>query len=230
MKYTRYDLKRKERTSSCFLLCLIGVLIGSVIIGTAVFKTFFQRINSTIKITDSTDSKYNADSNKKTDFTLVQCGVFSKKENAEELMTQLKKIGIPFETEESNKIRVFYGIYSSSEEAKAAASQLNNNKFDQDNITISIYNENNCDAQIIDIVNADLEVFNKLSDSKVKSIGTDDLKKWVNKLKKIEQAYKNDVVLKELKTYVNKLPSKVTKENIQDNKMFIYKELKKCTK
>lgn len=227
MKYTRYDLERKKRTSNCFLLCLIGVLIGSVVIGTVTFKMFFQSINSSLKNTKST---YNENSIEKTNFTFIQCGVFSKKENAEELMIQLEKIGIPFEIDDNSKIRVFFGVYSSTQDINAAIKQLKDSKFDQNCIAICLNKENNCDAQIIDIVNADLEVFNKLADSKVKAIETNDFKKWVNKLIIPEQTFKNNTVLKEIKVYINKLPDKVTKDNIKDNKVFIYKKLKECEK
>lgn len=229
MKYTRYDLKRKERTSNCFLLCLIGVLIGSVLIGTVISKLFFENINSTIA---NKNKNYNVDSvqaSEKVEFTLIQCGVFSKKENAEELIGQLNKIGKSFEIEDGNKIRVFFGIYNKTEDAKAGAKLLQDNKFDENNISISVSKDNNCDIQIIDIISADLEVFNKLSDNKVKAIGTDDLKKWTGKLKKPEDN-KNTEVLNELKAYIKKLPNQVTKDNINENQLFIYKQLKNLKK
>lgn len=228
MKYTRYELKRKERTSNCFLLYVACVLIGSLIIGTVISKFFFNNIKNTINSADENYNQNNVQAGEKANYTFIQCGVFSKKENAEELMTELNKIGSPFEIEDGSRIRVFFGIYGSKDqEEKAAAKQLQDNKTEQVSINISINKNNNCDEQISDIVNADLEVFNKLTDSSVKAIGTADLKKWVNKLKNTEENYKSSEILKELKSYIKNLPDQVTKDNIKNNQIFIYKQLLK---
>ena len=232
MKYTRYDIKRKNNKNKLFLLAVTIVLVGAFIIGTTISNFFYKNVYNVNQIGNAASNgtiSNNGKSTKGKAFTIIQCGIFSKKENADELLTALSKIGKPFEVQEDNKIRVLFGIYCDDDKSKTALNLLSNNKYDTNEIKYNLDLEDKCDLEIYEIITSQLQIIDKLSDENVKGIQTLNFKSYVKNMGSIEGA-NNTKVLKELKSYMSKLPEVYTKTSVDNDRIFVYKELKECLK
>lgn len=230
MRYTRYDIKRKERGNKLYILVLVIILTCAILIGTFISNIFLK--NNTTLIGEG-DSKNVFQQNTSTDvanFVFLQCGIFSNKENAQDLMNKLGKIGNPFEVEDEGKIRVMFGIYSDKKDYDAASKLLTDNKFEFHNVNYTLSKNNNCDLQIISIVNANLQVIDKTYDKDVKEVQTAAFKDWTKKLNKVDENYKNKQILDSMKQYIDKLPGNFSKDNARDNSIYLYFQLKKLSK
>lgn len=155
---------------------------------------------------------------------------FFQKEDADELIKSLSTIGNPSEVNENGKIRVIFGLYKRGSSYTSAVKLLTDNKFDSSEINFNINVDNTCNSQIVEIIDANLQIISKLNDKDVKAVQLGELKKWKNNLKKVQGDYKNKNVLEELKKYVDKLPDNYSKNNTNDSIQFMYNEFKKITK
>lgn len=230
MRYTRYDLKKKQGGNKYFLIVLIIILVAALFIGTAMSKLLLQNnkyLNTTSSnATNNTTSKIS----KSSEYVFLQCGIFSKKEYADELMSGLSKIGSPVEINEDGKIRVIFGLYKRGSTYTSALKLLTNNKFDSSEISYNIKIEDTCNSEIVGIIDANLQIMNKLNDNNVKAVQLAALKKWKNNLEKLNGSYKNKKVLEELEKYIDKLPASYSKNNTNDSIQFMYGEFKKISK
>ncbi|MDF2505798.1 SPOR domain-containing protein [Clostridium sp.] len=230
MRYTRYDIKRKKNGNKFYIVAVIIVLTCAILIGTVISNLFLKNSDGTTQTSDS-KAVFNQDnSNNVASFVFLQCGIFDKKENAESLMNQLSKIGNPFEVEDEGKVRAMFGIYGNENDYKAATKLLSDNKIDVHDVNYTLSKGDLCDSQIISIINANLQVINKTYDKDVKQVQTSALKEWTKKLDNVDGSYKNKKVLDELKEHVDKLPANFSKDNVNENRTFLYSELKKVSK
>ncbi len=236
MKYTRYDLKR-DKSFKPFVIFTCIILAAAFILGTVIFKVIFKtsvnlsdNATNTIsqnKIKNTSNKGNSAVDGKYTKFIAVQGGVYKDKNNASEEKSLLTKYGLPFSIQDSDKTRVFLGIFQEDAGEKMMKS-LTDQKVDNSKIIFTIKKDDLCNVEIAEIINANLEILNKLSEQDVKSIQTDELKKWCSSLKseKMENS-NNKLVLKELKEYVSKLPKEIEKDKAEENYVYMFKVLKK---
>lgn len=230
MRYTRYDMKRKEKHSQFYIVAMIIVLVCAILIG-SIISNLFLKNNSSIVGASENKANINQDNSKNTvSFVFLQCGIFTNKDNAKELMDKLSKIGNPFEVEEGANIRVMFGIYGSKNDYDSAVKLLGDNKYDFHDINYSFSKNDMGDAQIISIINANLQIINKTYDKDVKGVQTAALKDWTKKLGNVDGTYKNKKVLDEMKEHIDKLPENFSKDNVNENRIFLYSELKKISK
>jgi hypothetical protein len=236
MKYTRYDLKREKSTKPfVFFTCII--LAAAFILGTFIFKVGFRasgNLNQNVanavsqnKVQNTSDKSSSAVDGKSTKFIVVQGGIYKDKNNAAEEKSLLTKYGFPFSIQDSDKTRVFLGVFQEDVGEKMMKS-LTDQKVDNSKMAFTIKRNDLCNVEIAEIINANLEILNKLSEQDVKSIQTDGLKKWCSSLKseKTENG-NNKLVLKDLMEYVSKLPKEITKDKAEENYIYIFNILKK---
>lgn len=230
MRYTRYDIKRKQKGNKIYIVVVIIVLVCAMLIGTTISNLFLKNNNGSTEASES-KAAFNQDKfNNSSSFIFLQCGNFTNKENAAGLINQLSKIGTPFEVEDEGKVKVMFGIYSNENDYKAAAKLLQDNKIDIHDVRYDINKGDLCDSQIIGIINANLQVINKTYDKDVKEVQTAALKDWAKKLDNLDGRYKNKKILDEMKQHIDKLPANFSKDNINENRIFLYSELKKMSK
>lgn len=230
MRYTRYDIKRKEKTNRIYFVIIFIILVCAILIGTFVSNIFLKNNSS---ITGSSENKAVFNQNTSSDaanFVFLQSGIFTNKENAQDLVNKLNKIGKPFEVEDDGKIRVIFGIYFDQKDYNTAVKLLTDNKFEAHDISYSLNKNDICDLQIISILNANLQIINKAYDKDVKEVQTAALKDWTKKLDNVYGNYKNKKVLDEMKEYIYKLPEKFSQDNADANKVYLYSQLKKLSK
>lgn len=230
MRYTRYDLKKKQGGNKYFILILIIILVVALSIGTVVSKLLLKNskyLNGTVS---SKTSSASSNTSKNSEYVFLQGGIFSKKEYADELMKSLGAIGNPIEINDNGKIRVIFGMYKRGESYTSAVKLLTDNKFDSSEISYDINIGDICNSEIVEIIDANLQIISKLNDKDVKAVQLQELKKWKNNLKKVEGDYKNKKVLLELEKYIDKLPESYSKNNTNDSIQFMYTEFKKMAK
>lgn len=230
MRYTRYDIKRKEKGNKFYIVAVIIVLVCAILIGSLISNLFLKNNSSVVKTSENKAAFNQNNSSNTVSFVFLQCGIFTKKENAVDLMNKLGKFGNPFEVEDGGNIRVMFGIYGNKSDYDAAMKLLGDNKFDVHDINYSLNKNDICNAQIISIVNANLQIINKTYDKDVKEVQTAALKDWTKKLGNVDGDYKNKKVLEEMKQHIDKLPGNFSKDNVNENRIFLYSELKKMSK
>lgn len=230
MKYTRVDLKRKNSKGNFFILLILGILILAFISGSVISKLIIKNsnIDNNAKSVSEVQGKKLEDSISKNEssneFIVIQCGVFANKVNAEALRDKLSFVKTPLIIEQENKYRVILGIYMKTE-TEEIVKKLEENKIEFSKRSIIINDNDLCNTQIKEIVNARLQIINKFSNEKVKSIQTKQIKEWIAGLKDSNEKSSNYEILKKLKEDTNKLPENLLESDMEKQVAFIYKML-----
>lgn len=239
MRYTRYDLKKRNKNNIIFLLLTIGILILAFISGSIISNMFIKNIEynteNVVPEGESNNSKVekNGESNKesgnlKNTFYAIQCGVFTNKDNAKALKEKIASMGTSFIIEEENKSRVIMGVYEETN-LDSVLKRLSDNKIDFSKITLKIENTDYCNTQIAEIINAYMQINNKFLDEKVKSVQSKGLKEWTSTLKEVEKDSINYKALESMKGKIKDLPEQITKSDLESINLSLFniiKELK----
>lgn len=221
MKYTRYNLKKKNKPGIKFIIAIFVTLTVCILLGIFMLKSFPSSSSSLDKslppVTDKKPVLYIA----------IQGGLYKIKENADETNKILSYYGNPFIiTEEDKSMRVFLGVYT-EEEALKQMKLLTDKGVKNSKMTFQIVRSDLCDAEIIEILNANLKILSITSGKDGASVKTEDFKKWCLALKEVDSNSKNINTLKELKDNVSKLPEKLSKDMVSASYINIYNVLKK---
>ncbi len=221
MRYTRYDFKRnKSKNNKKGLLAIFGAMIVfAAITGTFIFNISMKNPGAP----QSTTAVKSQGTSAK--FIAIQGGMFAKQENADKEKTALSPYGSAFIVKQGELNRVFSGIYL-EDNYKAIVDSMNKNSKSNSKMVFTLNKKDICDAEIAEIVTANLKILNKLSENGVKAIQTKDFKTWTSTLKKPDNTSKNIEVLNQLKDYVGKMPEEVTRDKAPDNYIFLYGILK----
>ncbi|QAT39578.1 hypothetical protein [Clostridium sp. JN-9] len=229
MKYTRFDLKKKSN-SGRFVWWVLCILIAAFILGTIISKVISKEAwpKSILNLKQNNIESKNQQqvTKKNVKYIAVQGGMYAKKENVENEKKLLQGFGMPFEITDGNNTRVFIGIYDETG-AEGIIKTLNTNNVANSKMIFELNVSDLCDAEISEIINADLQIINRFSDKEVKGYYTEELKKWCSQLKAVDKNSKNISVLNELKAYVNSMPEEIKKDKIEENYIKIYTILKK---
>jgi hypothetical protein len=240
MKYTRYDIKKKNKGNYGLLIVLISVLIASYLLGSGLSSLFIKNAKPTVSDENARkpDISIEQGSTKestvvKTEniiikFVCIQNGIFESKENAELLKNKVKEILNPFSVKEESKTRVLAGIFIEGD-AQKYIELLNSKGIDNSSIKFELNKNDKCDAEIVEIINGYIKILSELLDRNVKSIQTTGFKQYVSSLEKVEGTSKNYSILEELKKYVGALPEAITRDKTEENYIYLYNILRKVT-
>ena len=118
MRYTRYEYKRYSKLK---FLCSV-IIIGGISIGGGLYISSLIFDRNQENSVQTTASKNN-DKDKVVDTNMniiaLQCGYYSKKENAEKSVNELATYCTPFIIESDEKFRVMAGIYEEIMQVKS---------------------------------------------------------------------------------------------------------------
>lgn len=257
IKYTRYDLKRKKRDNFWFFIVVIVILALSLILGSIFSKMFMKGTSSKTSpnpsineipyidknesksndVKSSSEDKKSIDNNikeinpskgKKIKYVAVQEGMYQNESYVNESIKKLNEFGNPFIISEGNGKRILLGIYVEEQSGKIIKT-LTDKKIENSKVVFEVKCEDVCDLQIVEIINAYIQVLNKLSEKNVKSIQTKDVKSWCASLQGAKDNDKNIKLLNELKDKINKLPNEITRDKASENYVFLYNLLKKLS-
>lgn len=240
MKYTRYDLKQRS-DGKTFILTVVFILMFAFFFATVIFKIFVGNSNSKNQANNMSDTQVSNQNKKGSQnsnavqndeklgkFIAVQGGIYKDKNNAEQEKNLLKQYGIPFSITEQDKTRVLLGIYN-EETGKNIVTSLTEQKVDNSKMMFSVDEDSTCNTQIVELVNAYIQVLNKMSEKNVEAVQTSELKKWSISLEKVKDG-KNLNALNEIKSYINKLPDKISKDKVEGSYIYVYNFLNKVGK
>lgn len=217
MRYTRYDYKKKG--GGGFFLWILLIIIFTI------FKMFFSEgeIGNSLKVSNKNqqEESVNTDENSSI-FKVIQCGLFSKEENANSTLTTLPSSMTGFVIQEEGKFKVMAGIYSDEESAKKTE-ELTKASINNFTIKCSIpkdSSEKKIEAQIIE---GYLQIINKFEESGVKSVKTVDFKKWTEETAANIKSPSEEV--QNLVKVIKELPDEYTQKDVKASKDFLYKLL-----
>lgn len=223
MRYTRYEYKKSGKLKFlCSVAIIAGISIGGgLYISNVIFDgKEIQSINKN----DLKQSNIKDDNDKIQNIIALQCGYYSKEENAKDSLNSISKYCQPFIIEDDGKYRVIAGIYTEEDAAKKIE-EFKAGSIDVAKINLNLSSDNIDSKKIIEIINGFLTITNKLQDDQVKSIKTDEFKAWSDKVTNDGNQVKTEK-LKQLNDYVNSLPEEIDKTNNNTNMQQIYKLIK----
>ncbi|MPQ32754.1 hypothetical protein E4V42_15080 [Clostridium estertheticum] len=240
MRYTRYNYKAPKKNNN-FIIVITLILIVAIALGTIfakllpnnskiasadnkVTKISLQKDTKTNKVSVD-DSKDKAQNDIK-EYIALQCGVFSKMESALILKKSLAEYGTPFIVVEDKLNKVLLGVYPKGG-ADSIIKQLTAKKITYSKINFQLEGKDLTSAQTNEMISADIEILNKLSEKDTKSIQTVKLKKWMTTLTGADTKNKSYASMTTIKSYLTALPEEVNKDKTEDGYIYIYKFIKK---
>ena len=220
MRYTRYEYKKSNKIK---FLCSIAI-IASISMGGGLFISNFIFDGKQIADNNSDNSRDSIQGNNKggvISLIALQCGYYSKEENAKELLASISKYCQPFIVEDNGKYRVLAGIYKEEDGIKKIE-EFKSNNIDVAKVNLNISSDNVESKIIIEVIDGFLTITNKLEDSEIKSIKTTEFKEWADKIITDESSVKSKKI-DDLSSYVKDLPDEINKENRNINIQELYK-------
>ncbi|MBW9169813.1 SPOR domain-containing protein [Clostridium estertheticum] len=240
MRYTRYNYKAPKKNNN-FIIVITLILIVAIALGTIFAKLLPNNSkiasadNKVTKISLQKDTKTNKvsvdDSKDKSqndikEYVALQCGVFSKMESALILKKSLAEYGTPFIVVEDKLNKVLIGVYPKGG-ADSIIKQLTAKKITYSKINFQLEGKDLTSAQTNEMISADIEILNKLSEKDTKSVQTVKLKKWMTTLTGADTKNKSYASMTTIKSYLTALPEEVNKDKTEDGYIYIYKFIKK---
>ena len=159
----------------------------------------------------------------KEQYVMVQCGVYSKAEGAQSVLSSLQNISLGAIIEEDGKYRVISYIGNESE-ANNIVNTLESNNIATSKTKFSILKSDNCNNKIAEMLNGYIQILNKLDDDAVSGIKTAEFKEWTNALEEDKNAA-NISIFNQLKENINSLSEEITKNDLEASYNSIYKVL-----
>ena len=223
MRYTRYEYKKSGKMKFlCSVAVIVGISIGGgLCISNFIFDGKNVQNGSADNSKNSTESSYE---NNVKNIIAIQCGYYSKEENAKESLAAISKYCQPFIVEDNGSYRVLAGIYSEEDGLKKIEGFKSNN-IDVSKVSLNISGDTLENKKLMEIIDGFLTILNKLQDDQVKSIKTSEFKAWTDKVINDGNGAKTDKI-NELYDYVNNLPDEIDKTNSNSNIQELYKLIK----
>lgn len=214
MSYTRYDYRKKGKK---FFIIYSLVIIFSIIIGTVIFKFLILGRTELIK-NNKIGNNLNNNAEDNISFGIIQCGLFSSEENANEVLNNISSDFQKVLVKSDDKYKVVAGIYS-KENINEKLSLLSNQQIENFNINC-VLNNNDLNEKIISkIIEAYLKVIDTVNEKDVEGYNTSKFKQWVSE---VSSGCKEEENINKLLENINSLPEEYKKENISDSINFLY--------
>lgn len=215
MSYTRYDYRKKGKK---FFVIYALVIIFSIIIGTVIFRFLLLGRTELIKNNKIGNNLNNSDAEDNISFGIIQCGLFSSEENANEVLNNISSDFQKVLVKSDDKYKVVAGIYS-KENINEKLSLLSNQQIENFNINC-VLNNNDLNEKIISkIIEAYLKVIDTVNEKDVEGYNTSKFKQWVSE---VSSGCKEEENINKLLENINSLPEEYKKENISDSINFLY--------
>ncbi|MBQ6819969.1 MAG: SPOR domain-containing protein [Clostridium sp.] len=233
MKYTNYQYKKKKSgvklLSSLLMTTLCAISLGLV---TAwILLKIMPNIANLQEVNKVPDVIENSGENTSEEvsvegFTAIQCGYFSKEENANAILEKISDdLNSFIVKDEENVYRVIVGV-SNEEDITEITDELNSIGVENVKVKMKVNGNDKIENQISAITTGYLEVLKTAGNNEVKEVATNDFKAWTKELEAITEG-ENLEVLNEYKQHVLNLPEVINKTNITEGLKYIYTTLNK---
>ncbi len=221
MRYTKYQYKKKSNGIN-FLTSVVMMIVGAgaigLIVGTMIFNTVWG--NKLMKIGGTSQEVVADETVKKEAFESVQCGYFSKEENANKVLESLGKSYNSFVVKDEDKFRVLAGVFT-GEEGDKALKELKEKGIEAAKVKFTLNEEDKVQEQISAISDGYFKIVTTLKNNEVKAVSTSEFKGWTKELPEITEGDKTEII-GQFKKHIEELPSELKKENLTDELKYIY--------
>ncbi|MBB6622667.1 SPOR domain-containing protein [Clostridium gasigenes] len=221
MRYTKYQYKKKSNGIN-FLTSVVMMILGAgaigLIVGTMIFNTVWG--NKLMKIGGTSQEVVADETVKKEAFESVQCGYFSKEENANKVLESLGKSYNSFVVKDEEKFRVLAGVFT-GEEGDKALKELKEKGIEAAKVKFTLDEEDKVQEQISAISDGYFKIVTTLKNNEVKAVSTSEFKGWTKELPEITEGDKKEII-GQFKKHIEELPSELKKENLTDELKYIY--------
>lgn len=219
MRYTRYEYKKQGKIK--FVMSV--VLVATVSIGSGLYiSKFLFSTKETSNMTQVTQKQNETVQSQ--GIMALQCGYYSKKENADISIPTISSYCQPFVVEENGNYRVIAGLYDDELGMKKLA-ELKGKGIDVAKVSIQIPTDTLEGKKIFQIVEGFLQITSKFEESDVKSVKTADFKTWVDGIINDGNSIQSEK-LKDIQSYVQSLPDEISKSNSADSVQSLYTLIK----
>lgn len=221
MRYTKYQYKKKSNGIN-FLTSVVMMIVGAgaigLIVGTMIFNTVWG--NKLMKIGGTSQEVVADETVKKEAFESIQCGYFSKEENANKVLESLGKSYNSFVVKDEEKFRVLAGVFT-GEEGDKALKELKDKGIEATKVKFTLDEEDKVQEQISAISDGYFKIVTTLKNNEVKAVSTSEFKGWTKELPEITEGDKKEII-GQFKKHIEELPSELKKENLTDELKYIY--------
>ncbi|MFU7517013.1 SPOR domain-containing protein [Clostridium sp. HCS.1] len=233
MKYTKYQYKKKNNgiklLTSLLMTTLaaisIGLLAAWLLLKVVPNMDGLKGVNGNPKVEESNNTE-NSSTEEIETFSLIQCGYFSKEENAKQVLDKISSDFNSFIVKDTEgKYRVLAGI-TTEENGNDLMEGLKSKGIDNIKVKLELNKNDKIENQISAITTGYLEILDTVQKEEVKEVNTNDFKTWINKLEEVSSGDKIDI-LKEYKEHIKALPEALNKSNIVAELEYIYSILSK---
>lgn len=219
MRYTRYEYKKQGKIK--FVMSV--VLVATVSIGSGLYiSKFLFSTKETSNMTQVTQKQNETVQSQ--GIMALQCGYYSKKENADISIPTISSYCQPFVVEENGNYRVIAGLYD-DELGMKKLDELKGKGIDVAKVSIQIPTDTLEGKKIFQIVEGFLQITSKFEESDVKSVKTADFKTWVDSIINDGNSIQSEK-LKDIQSYVQSLPDEISKSNSADSVQSLYTLIK----
>ena len=219
MRYTRYEYKKQGKVK--FVMSV--VLVATVSIGSGLYISKF--LFSTMETSNMTQvTQKQNETVQSQGIMALQCGYYSKKENADISIPTISSYCQPFVVEENGNYRVIAGLYD-DELGMKKLDELKGKGIDVAKVSIQIPTDTLEGKKIFQIVEGFLQITSKFEESDVKSVKTADFKTWVDGIINDGNSIQSEK-LKDIQSYVQSLPDEISKSNSADSVQSLYTLIK----
>lgn len=219
MRYTRYEYKKQGKIK--FVMSV--VLVATVSIGSGLYiSKFLFSTKETSNMTQVTQKQNETVQSQ--GIMALQCGYYSKKENADISIPTISSYCQPFVVEENGNYRVIAGLYD-DELGMKKLYELKGKGIDVAKVSIQIPTDTLEGKKIFQIVEGFLQITSKFEESDVKSVKTADFKTWVDGIINDGNSIQSEK-LKNIQSYVQSLPDEISKSNSADSVQSLYTLIK----
>ena len=219
MRYTRYEYKKQGKIK--FVMSV--VLVATVSIGSGLYiSKFLFSTKETSNMTQVTQKQNETVQSQ--GIMALQCGYYSKKENADISIQTISSYCQPFVVEENGNYRVIAGLYD-DELGMKKLDELKGKGIDVAKVSIQIPTDTLEGKKIFQIVEGFLQITSKFEESDVKSVKTADFKTWVDGIINDGNSIQSEK-LKNIQSYVQSLPDEISKSNSADSVQSLYTLIK----
>nr|WP_205603109.1 SPOR domain-containing protein [Clostridium butyricum] len=199
------------------------VLVATVSIGSGLYiSKFLFSTKETSNMTQVTQKQNETVQSQ--GIMALQCGYYSKKENADISIPTISSYCQPFVVEENGNYRVIAGLYD-DELGMKKLDELKGKGIDVAKVSIQIPTDTLEGKKIFQIVEGFLQITSKFEESDVKSVKTADFKTWVDGIINDGNSIQSEK-LKDIQSYVQSLPDEISKSNSADSIQSLYTLIK----
>lgn len=236
MKYTKYQYKKKNNgiklLTSLLMTTLaaisIGLLAAWLLLKVVPNIDSLKAVNNKPQIEEN-NSSGTSEKEELENFSLIQCGYFSKEENAKQVLNKIDGEFNSFIVKDvDGKYRVIAGI-TKEENSSTIMQKLKEKGIENIKVNLSLNKNDDIQNQISAITAGYLEILDTAGKEEVKEINTSDFKTWTKELDQISEGNGIDV-LKEYKEHIEALPESINNKNIISELEYIYSILSKIEK